>query len=119
MEARRAINTKYRLSEKGIAMRRRSAQRTRDEKQAKIKEIKEASPCLDCERFYPAICMDFDHVRGEKTATIAKLMVSRYSWDRIAEEITKCEVVCSNCHRIRTEQRRISAELLTEDDIGV
>lgn len=28
------------------------------------------------------------------------------SWAAILLEIEKCEVVCSNCHRIRTAERR-------------
>src|SRR5262249_2796711 len=33
---------------------------------------------------------------------------TRLSWERIAEEIAKCDVVCANCHRIRTHERRIA-----------
>jgi hypothetical protein len=47
--------------------------------------------------------MDFDHVGEDKLMNIAKM--AGLSWARIEAEIAKCEVVCSNCHRIRTWQR--------------
>jgi hypothetical protein len=28
-----------------------------------------------------------------------------FSWKAIKKEIEKCEVVCANCHRIRTHDR--------------
>ena len=44
-------------------------------------------------------CLDFHH-RNEKdkTFTISQ-RVNDYSWERILEEIQKCDVVCCNCHR--------------------
>jgi hypothetical protein len=50
--------------------------------------------------------MDFDHVRGEKRYTIGSLCGSNLSLDYLAEEISKCDVVCSNCHRLRTFARK-------------
>jgi hypothetical protein len=65
-------------------------------------------PCLDCESSFPSVAMDFDHVRGEKVADISDM----WSWgrDRVLEEITKCELVCANCHRVRTQTRRSENE---------
>jgi len=51
--------------------------------------------------------MDFDHVRGQKQANVMELIKS-LSKKKIDLEIAKCEIVCSNCHRIRTYMRRIS-----------
>lgn len=63
-----------------------------------------AMPCLDCRVSYPSVAMDFDHVVGEKLSEIAKM----WSWGRnkVLAEIQKCELVCANCHRIRTQNRR-------------
>jgi len=51
--------------------------------------------------------MDFDHVRGVKHANVMEL-VSTLSKKRIDQEIAKCEIVCSNCHRIRTHMRKMA-----------
>ncbi len=49
--------------------------------------------------------MEFDHVRGEKSLNLSKLRNSRLAWSRLLAELDKCEVVCANCHRIRTQLR--------------
>jgi hypothetical protein len=28
-----------------------------------------------------------------------------WSWDKIMAEVLKCDVVCANCHRIRTHRK--------------
>ena len=63
-----------------------------------------ARACADCGYAEAAEALDFDHVRGEKYANVNKLAGSA-GWERIMEEVDKCEVVCANCHRIRTRQR--------------
>jgi hypothetical protein len=52
--------------------------------------------------------MDFDHAPGTKTFNIGRDRGSR-SAHVVAAEIAKCEVVCANCHRIRTHYRRIGS----------
>ena len=60
-----------------------------------------SGPCTDC-GFEPTdpCQMDFDHVRGEKLMQpgLAILRATR----KFVEEINKCELVCANCHRLRT-----------------
>lgn len=58
-------------------------------------------PCMDCGLSYPSYVMDFDH-RGNKIADVSDLVESSHSLKRITTEIEKCDVVCSNCHRLRT-----------------
>lgn len=60
-------------------------------------------PCADCGNSYPPYVMDFDHVRGDKIANIGEM--GTYSLETILAEIAKCDLVCSNCHRIRTHNR--------------
>lgn len=58
------------------------------------------NPCTDCGITLHPVAMDFDHVRGEKIEGIS----SMYGWDqcKVLDELTKCELVCANCHRERT-----------------
>jgi hypothetical protein len=42
---------------------------------------------------------------SEKVADVANLL-RRLCKERILEEIAKCELVCANCHAVRTVQRR-------------
>lgn len=70
-----------------------------------IKELKESTPCADCKQSYPSCVMDFDHVRGRKKIAIGTA-VRKWDLNQIKSEILKCEIVCSNCHRIRTHITR-------------
>ena len=72
-----------------------------------LRDLKTKSACIDCGINYPYYVMDFDHVRGQKHANVMEL-VSTLSKKRIDLEIAKCEIVCSNCHRIRTHMRRMA-----------
>ena len=50
--------------------------------------------------------LDFDHVRGKKVLSISDMMRGAYGIDSIQKEINKCEVRCSNCHRVATHKRK-------------
>lgn len=58
--------------------------------------------CKDCENSDIRV-LEFDHLRDKK-ANIAH-MLSNSSLEEIKSEIEKCEIVCCNCHRIRTLSR--------------
>lgn len=73
---------------------------TKQQIREKIKKIKEETPCADCGQHFPYFVMDFDHQR-DKEFNIANNVYAK-SWETIEKEIAKCELVCANCHRIRT-----------------
>jgi hypothetical protein len=77
--------------------------RARVEKHKAILDEAKSVPCTDCGQNYPPFVMDFDHVRGTKVRGVGEMRL--YSTDRLIAEIAKCEVVCANCHRIRTFTR--------------
>jgi len=63
-------------------------------------------PCKDCRKKYDPVCMDFDHVRGKKIFALREVYSKRYAHEKVVREIAKCDVVCANCHRLRTKKRR-------------
>jgi hypothetical protein len=75
----------------------------RAEGKAFIDSVKESNPCKDCNKFFSASCVDFDHVKGEKRFNLS--LMRNYSIEAIKTEISKCDLVCANCHRIRTASR--------------
>lgn len=67
----------------------------------KMAELLSRSSCLDCGTEDPRV-LEFDHrIPGEKSFSIAE-SYHAFGWETISQEIAKCDIVCSNCHRIRT-----------------
>lgn len=98
-----------RYGKRGIS-RKDEAARRRDEKRAWFVEQK-SKPCADCGQTYHYACMDFDHRRGTKAAVVSHLVAQMCSKERILAEIAKCDLVCANCHRVRTYNDRIAKGL--------
>jgi len=72
--------------------------------QEKLFEYLDDCECADCGEDDSRV-LQFDHVRGEKRGNVTQMVSSGYGWDKILEEIAKCEIVCANCHIKRTAQR--------------
>ena len=75
--------------------------RYRKEKKDALRDYLLENPCVDCGNSDIRV-LEFDHVRGIKKMDVTKMVSHAYSWEKIQEEIDKCEVVCANCHKIRT-----------------
>ena len=69
-----------------------------------ILSLKEKSVCTDCRRKWPSYVLDFDHIGEGKTEIISR-MTKRRNLEAVIKEIAKCELVCANCHRYRTQTR--------------
>lgn len=82
------------------------------------RETLKNKPCMDCGGTFPPECMDFDHVRGEKRFGIGSIL-PHCSEEKLMEEIAKCDLVCSNCHRIRTRKRGHRGRTSKRDKITV
>ncbi len=82
---------------------REAQQRNKVERHAEVDRLKSV-PCTDCGKAYPPYVMDFDHRDPSiKGAEINHLLNKTTApWARVLEEIAKCDVVCVNCHRLRT-----------------
>ncbi len=71
-----------------------------------VRKLKEA-PCSDCKRCYPFFVMQFDHRNASsKEYCVANLVYKTTSLETIDAEIAKCDLVCANCHAIRTWDRK-------------
>src|SRR5438034_450892 len=77
------------------------SRRANDENKLRLFAYFSSHPCVDCGQT-DIRCLEFDHVRGNKTNNIATLIKNLASWSAIEAEIAKCEVRCANCHRRKT-----------------
>lgn len=60
-------------------------------------------PCADCGGMFPPYVMDFDHRDpAAKSFSVAADKVLLKNRLELEAEIAKCDIVCANCHRIRT-----------------
>lgn len=88
---------------------RQAIQPQTETRRAKLLELAKQfknKPCMDCGGQYPAVAMDFDHRPDEeKLFSITRAYMDNYSDEEILAEIEKCDLVCANCHRVRTAIR--------------
>lgn len=73
----------------------------RDEIQKFIRDFKVQVGCMDCGYNKHHVALEFDHISDNKEINVCNAK----SVMQAKMEIAKCEVVCSNCHRIRTYNR--------------
>ena len=95
----------YYLSPGGVEKRRAVQRAARDRNSELIKRLKESTPCADCGQYFPSYVMDFDHLK-DKGFGIARYRSKCVSEKTLKSEMAKCEIVCSNCHRVRTHKRK-------------
>lgn len=71
--------------------------------------LKDGVPCTDCGGVFPVYVMHWDHLpEFEKVGDISVLVASRKR-AVVLEELKKCELVCANCHVMRTVARMTGA----------
>lgn len=70
-----------------------------------VRQAKE-KPCTDCGVEYPYYVMQFDHVNPADKSFAIGPQATKESKKRLRAEIEKCDVVCANCHSIRTWKRK-------------
>lgn len=81
-----------------------------DGNRKKAAKIKLERGCSDCGYNIDSYALEFDHRENSgipysgKSRTVASMMY--LNWNLVLAEIAKCDVVCANCHAIRTFKRR-------------
>ena len=88
--------TSARLDEQRAYWRRQSAMLDR------LRDV----PCADCGGRFDPCSMDFDHRNPHEKVARVPSMIGRAGDARILAEVATCDIVCANCHRVRTEVRR-------------
>lgn len=63
-----------------------------------------AGPCKDCGQVFPPYCMDLDH-RDLLAKKFDPSQMYRRKLEDLLAEIAKCDLVCANCHRIRSHNQ--------------
>jgi hypothetical protein len=60
------------------------------------------NPCYKCGETDPVV-LEFDHRdRTTKSYDIGAMVNQTTKWETIMKEISKCDVLCANCHRRKT-----------------
>lgn len=77
---------------------------TREYKQQWIAEYKLSHGCADCGYAEHVAALDFDHRPGTTKVRDIK-HGNTLGWEALLAEVAKCDVVCANCHRVRTYLR--------------
>jgi hypothetical protein len=67
--------------------------------------FKEKSGCFDCRNKFPHYVLEFDHKPEFKKLDGVYRVLRNYGPEMAWAEVAKCDVVCSNCHKIRTYSR--------------
>ena len=69
-----------------------------------LRSLKVGRPCTDCGNVFPPEAMQWDHLPGmDKRGDVSTL--TGLSMRQILDEIAKCDLVCTNCHILRTAAR--------------
>lgn len=94
-----------------IELVRKARNRRRTELRKWLYEFKQENGCYDC-GIKDYRVLEFDHLRDKKF--IISVGVGTRTKTELLEEIKKCDVICSNCHRIRTWERRAAGKSKSE-----
>src|SRR5260221_6827290 len=65
-------------------------------------QLKRGRPCSICGRVFQPAAMQWDHRPGTKKLGDVASLLNRASRARVEAEIAKCDLVCANCHAIRS-----------------
>jgi hypothetical protein len=67
--------------------------------------LKTDRPCTDCGKIFPPQVMQWDHLPGNVKLGNISTGIRDRSREEVLDEIAKCELVCANCHALRTFER--------------
>lgn len=103
LEAQRAAQRRYYDRNKAKVL---TVARDRRSKVVRyVQEYKQERGCMDCKVMYPYWILQLDRRPGEGKVSNVAALIKTVSFEEVKAEITKCDVVCANCHADRTHDR--------------
>lgn len=103
-DCQRAYDRRY-YAERGKEARLARMRVWRGEARAWMDAVKAGRPCADCGEIFPPCVMHWDHLPGHRKVAEISRMVGNRRRDVVIDELAKCELVCANCHVMRTVRR--------------
>jgi hypothetical protein len=76
----------------------------RDKRRRAIDAYKLERGCIDCGYRGSAVALDLDHTDPSAKVKGVSEMVN-HSWKSVLAELSKCDVRCANCHRVKTHRK--------------
>jgi hypothetical protein len=69
--------------------------------------LKDRKMCVNCGNVFRFYQLDYDHLPGKrKFMDVSKMVRMGYGRDKVMAEMSKCQLVCKNCHAHITFTRR-------------
>jgi hypothetical protein len=75
-------------------------------KRLEYQRFKESNPCSDCKGFFHYSIMQHDHRDSEQKLFLLSQRSASFGSKIFMKEMNKCDLVCANCHGIRTWKRK-------------
>lgn len=100
-DCRRAYDRRY-YAERGRSARLARRRAAIDAAREWMVGLKDGIPCADCAQAFPVYVMHWDHLPGFDKIGDISTMVAHRKREIVLEELKKCQLVCANCHILRT-----------------
>ena len=79
----------------------------------RLADYKLAHGCKDCGCTGPSYVLQFDHLDPDTKILEIPKMLASFTWDKLEQEVAKCDIVCARCHEIRSWTRINGSSLYT------
>lgn len=103
-ECRRAYDRRYYV-ERGRDARLERGRVRRAAARDWLDSLRRGVPCTDCGESFPGPVMHWDHLPGQAKLDAVSNVARERSRQVALVEMQKCELVCANCHAVRTSKR--------------
>jgi hypothetical protein len=87
-------------------LRRQQARRRHQQFVRWYQALKTDTPCADCGLTFHPAAMNWGHLPGTHKIADVGTLATQHSYGAVLREIEKCELVCANCHAVRSYERR-------------